>query len=62
MGYLFWIGAVIFMFYVFARVFSLFHARSKILDLLLMVVELAGTICVSAFIFIFLDFLGWVRW
>jgi hypothetical protein len=62
MGYLFWLGAIIFMFYVIARVFSLFHAKYLILDLLLMVVELAGTICVSAFIFIFLDFLGWVRW
>lgn len=62
MGYLFWAGAVIFLLYFITRLMSVVRSRYVIGELVLMVVEIAGTVCVSAFIFIFLDFLGWVKW
>ena len=62
MGYLFWIGAVIFTLYLFTRVVSVARSQFIIGEALLMLIEIAGTVCVSAFVFIFLDFLGWVKW
>jgi hypothetical protein len=62
MGVLFWIGAVISLLYFFTRIISVVKSEFKIGEFILMVLEIAGTVCVSAFIFIFLDFLGWVKW